>query len=558
MDNPAIEFQSIIPANKVLTIAKGVASFFALVLEEGGELWLTKYTRDRSVIWHRMLGSFERNVPLGTYSIMEDEQAFIHIVIPYNQVFLPHFNDLADNIETNDNTIIATLFSNGKVKRINKYPNLSAYKLVKIINDVWLVADDISKCSVTIQIRNLTQNAFISNIFANRFIQLANVYWRNDELFIVGLTNGPLTCRGRTISIPNLSAFLLVIDTIDWEIKTWFRADVTKKSIEECDPATQNCDLFVLFSSILVTEDYFMSVYTSAKGINIYHERDLIKSIELEKDNTLLFVKISVENNSIAHVSVPTGSIQIRNYSTQFFHMVKDNHIVFATLENNFVLADFLGVKRELYSSSHYIFLRFTQDLEFRGYHVIGSGTAVPMIARGPCVCSQSDCTKTTGKILCSRIPCRVMRLFPPGYTTVQDGCPNYTGKSCTKDYKGTVPGANFLCDAGTNPVTPCGAPNFYTCFNNNQHCLAIPDGDQPGDLYNTKYQGINLVQPQSIATVGNTSSPTQLGSNFIVNTEDNILLSGQFIDTLISNGEAKAELYRQRLFGYVVNLNYN
>jgi len=558
MDIPAIEFQSIIPANKVLTITKGVASFFALVLEEGGELWLTKYSRGRAVIWHRLLGSFENNVPLGTYSIMEDEQAFIHIVMPYNQVFLPHFNDLKDNVDTNDNTIIATLFSNGTVKRIIKQPNLSAYRLVKIINDVWMIADDISKCSVTIQIRNLTQNAFISNIFARNFIQLANVYWRNDELFIVGLTNGPLTYRGRTINIPNLSAFLLVIDTIDWEIRTWFRADVTKKSIDECDPVTQNCDLFVLFSSILVTEDYFLSVYTNAKGINIYHERDLIKSIELERDNTLLFVKISVENNSIAHVSVPIGPKGIRNFSVQFFHMVKDNNIVFATLENNFVLADFLEVKRELYSNNHYIFLRFTQDLEFRGYHVIGSGTSVPMIARGPCVCGQGDCTQTSGGFLCSRIPCRVMRLFPPGYTTVQDNCPNFTGVSCTKDYNGSVPGGNFPCDANTNPVTPCGAPNFYTCFNNNQHCLAIPNGDQPGDLYNTKYKGINLVQPQSLATVGNTTTSTQLGSNFIVNTEDNILLSGQFIDTLISNGEARAELYRQRLFGYIVNLNYN
>jgi len=552
MDIPAIEFQNIIPANKVLTIAKGVASFFALILEEG-ELWLTKYTSDRSVIWHRLLGNFENNVPLGTYSLMEDEQAFIHIVMPYNQVFLPHFDDLKNDIQTEDNTIIMTLFSNGKVKRINKHPNLSSYKLVKIFNDVWMVADDIGKCSVTIQIRNLTKNSFISNIFTQDYIQLSNVFWRNDELFIVGLTNGPLTYRGRTINIPNLSAFLLVIDTTDWEIKTWFRADVTKKSIEDCDPVTQNCDLFVVFSSILVIEDYFMSVYTSAKGINIYHERDLIKTIELESNNTLLFVKISVANNSIAHVSVPIGSRGIRNSSVQFFHMVKDNHIVFATLENDFVLADFLDVKRELYGGNHYIFLRFTQDLEFRGYHVIGSGTPVPMLARG-CSCG-SDCTTTRDSIQCSRITCRIMRLFPPGYTSPTGGCVGYTGVSCTKDYKGSVPDGKANECSGS--ISPCGGQYYYTCFNNNQHCLPIPDGDQPGDLYNTKYQGITLIKPTSLGSANN-EPPTQLGSNFIVNTVDNILLSGQFIDTLISNGEAKAELYRQNLFGYIVNINYN
>lgn len=554
----SIQFQSIIPANSVLTLAKGVASFFALILQNDGELWLTKYTEDRSVIWHRLIGNYTKfSIPFSTYTLMEDEQAFIHVVTGYNGTFEPYFKS-EENPEIAYNTLIIKLSSNGEVVDVARHADMLNYQLVKIVNDVWLVTYRRGDCNGFIQIRNLTTGGSITNIIGHGSITVSDAFYHNTNLFITLGAIGSVTYRGKTITIDKLSALLVIIHVPTWELVDYFIAEPAVATTPGCSSeGDRECTNSVSFLAIVTNDQgYYVAGLVRGQNMLIYHRTELLGELEFKTVNTLIICRISRSNPDepispdnvdirCTHFPVTQGDIQY----LQLVHMIKDDGIVLVGRANNVSLLDSLNIPKTLHIARHIFMIRFSSNLELSNFKTISSGTGLAITNRGDC-----DCSNCTGSPDNSRyIPCRITRLFPPGATTS-------AGNNITC---GGHPYGGFTYVDSSKSWNSSVIPGvFYNAYRGNGHCIDAlvngqPGNGQPGDLYNTKYKGISLSGPDSITQASNGVSPQSV-SPMAVEGTDNILIPGTFIDNLIIDNTVQKMLYRQKWFGYVLNFTYN
>lgn len=559
MATNAIEFLNIIPADSVLTLANGVASIFALILSNNGELLLSKYAENRTVLWSKRIGSFGRdNIPRGRpYTLMEDEQSFIHIIMGYSNYFEPFFVDQSEDDLWKYNTLILKLANNGDVIDIRRYADLGEYNLVKIVNDVWGVVSRNPKkginCVRSIMIQNLTKGGNITNITSSGFISVTDAFFMKEKLFVTLNASQNISYRGQEIPLDRGSAVLAIIDTNTWELINYFVATPKRIINPECpveNPfeaiADNSCVNQVSFLATVVNlrDQYYITGRVIGESMLLYHRTELIREFSFETESTLIICRISRDEEDdldVRFVRLPAYSKAISKI--QLFHMVRDNHIMLLLHSNDFPLLDYLQLARNFHVSRFFLMLRFNSNLQLQNVKTLGSGSLEN--SRAACDCNNCDDYDNFYSI-----PCRVMRLFPPGVTNAIDNNPDIfcTDQTGTRGFSQVIESSNF------NPVAP---NTMYTCFRQNGHCLARPGFDQPGDLYNTKYQGISLVQPDSITQSSSLNLPQQ-ESLFAITQTDAITIGGTFIDNLVIDNVPEKILYKQKWFGYLVNFSYN
>ncbi len=554
MDETSIEFQSILPVNQVLTLAQGIASFFALALENGNELWLIKFTEERNVLWRRMLGKYnEFSIPIGNYTLMEDAQAFIHVVTGFLGTFEPHFNNLKN--PESYSSIVMKLSNFGEVLQIERRSNVLSYQLVKIVNDVWIVSVEKSGCNRVAFIKNLTKNGGITTMISKGSIVISDAYHIGNKLFLAGGGNQDIMYRGQTLKLDQPSAILAIINTETWDLVDYFIVTPVKEIIQSCEqetPGDDACVNFAVYSSVVVdtSDNYYIAGYVKGRRISVYYKEDLLKTVSLGFDNSLMICKISkidpvkslaVDNINFrcAHMPFNPENVGV----TQLFHMAKDDNIILIGRADEFTLLDYLEIDRTLHTARHTYMLRFSANLEIQDFVSASSGAPDSVIARD---CTCSDCP---GDSNCRYIPCRITRLFATGPTTAAANGDDKNGNNCTDD---AFSGFSCVTDSVGTFTGTC----FYTCFNGNGHCLPHTCCGQPGDLYNTKYKGVNLAQADSITNSDFLILPQQ-DSKIAISNVDNILVSETLIDNLVINGSINKSLYKQKWYGYILNFNY-
>lgn len=555
-----MEFRSIIPANKTVTISRSVASILSLVLDNG-KLSIVKYTEQGSIIWSRELGDYGQR-PSEFFALKEDEEAFIHIVTNFSGIFRPFYNSIERPVET---TLVLKLSSSGEVLYTNIISNLLGSVLVKIKNDVWMVSnyrfispsnDPTATSTInTINIRNLSTGGNIRDIFFNGPVIASSAFHLDDKLFIAGGTAANvITYKNKTYRLGNVGAMLLIINTDLWTFWDYFIAMpefITDIETKSCNAQNETTPPFMTFEAVVVDGGYFLAGRTAnTNRISFYHRKDLIEVIELMKPNITILCRFlptirkgkirEVKFKSIVFPTEFRGSLQL---------IISKGDL----LLKGFVFGDALfrflvGKETEILHNKSVLFvLQISQDLEVLGHTFIGTPSLGH--ARGDnCGCDQcrdeNDSDHWRGIIL----PCIPMRLFPPGPKQLYQACKCCKGRF---DQLGTL-------NNQENGDRGDGFLDYplYTC--KNDHCGPRAEGNgstpQKGDLYNTKYN-LNYV-PTPASASANPNSGSSNDQMIEIEQNTSIVIFNQLIDKLLINGVVKKVVYNQVWHGFLLFFN--